>query len=372
MRFPIIRPGLLSAILILIIFISRKTVIKKNIIHLLVLIYVIYNTFSGIFYISNGIPFFVFYMEYSNSIFPILFFFIAYYATEEQETQFYKIFVYAGIFVIVVGFYYWVFPNEMYFNFLFRTIPNFTHKHYYLDMRMNSFLSSIDMGTLSSLLVAISLYNIMIKKKYLFNAVLFIIAICSSVLSMQRSSYAASIIVIMILSVYGFSNGKILKSMTLLIMISLFVGLSYLILIEEPIFFQQIYERFGTFSTALSERSESWVNAVENSPNILLGSGLGSVGHKALEFAKYYVRDGSYLKIIVEVGLIGFFLFICIVLLTYLKYLKGKNQSIRNICLITVFLFQAIGSNVLAFQVLLPVFWYSIGRIWVPQKRLLY
>lgn len=365
-----VRPGLLSAVIMFVVFVFNYKRIKlyKNSIHYLVLAYLIYNTFTGLYFFFNQMPFSVFFMEYSNSIFPILFFYIGYSISEETDKSFIKSFTISGVFVILVGIYFLIYPNQMYFDFLIRTIPNLTAQNYLTDMRMNSFLGSTDVGTISSLLVVVSLSNIVKHSNISKNIFLFILACIGSALSMQRSSYAISIIMILILSLYGTFTRKISYWFIIVEILIIVLVLIYIFKSDNFLILQILYHT-SQFDSAISDRSASWFNAVHNSPNIFLGSGLGTAGHKALEYAKYYVRDGNYFKILVEVGIIGLLLFIGTFIMTFTKYLKVKKSDILNICIISVFLFQAIGSNVLTFQTFLPVFWYFTGRIWNKNNK---
>ena len=116
-------------------------------------------------------------------------------------------------------------------------------------------------------------------------------------------------------------------------------------------------------SDLITSRSNQWIDTIKNSPNIVFGSGLGSVGHKALGYAKYVITDGSLFKILAEFGIVGFLLFGSIVFVCLEKAFKRIIFYFREISIIFIFLLQSIGSNSLSFQLLLPVFWISLGII---------
>ena len=44
------------------------------------------------------------------------------------------------------------------------------------------------------------------------------------------------------------------------------------------------------------------------------------------------------------------------------KGMRNIHKYYLEIGIIGVFMFQAIGSNVFAFQILAPIFWYSVGQ----------
>ena len=369
MVIPSIRTGVLgSGLILLIIFLNnRYLLLLNNKIHLLVFTYIFYNTFSAIFYISNQIPFYVFIQEYSSSILPIAFFYIGYFGKNSQEKAFYKVFTYCGIFILVVGIYFLFFPNDMYYQYLFRSILNFTLQTYMSDMRLNSFLGSQDIGLLASLLVAISLFGVMLGQNIKWNIIVFIFSIVASALSLQRASYLSTIIIILILLTRQINKSRV-KQFLIISFLLIITTFSVRILFYDTIHFDQIVERISAFNTAIAERSNSWKQALSHTTNLIFGQGLGSVGHKAIKFSKYYVRDGNYFKIIAEIGIIGFIIFLNIMYYTYREFLRNKKRHIFNFSIISIFLIQAIGTNVLSFQIFLPVFWYSVGRIWSPQR----
>jgi len=370
MIFPVLRPGVLISAVLCLIIIANPNIFtfKLNFFHLVLFLYIVYNLFSVIYYFGTSLPVSVFIREVSNSILPVIFFFIGKRTIDEKNLDsFIKIFSWAGVFCLLVGVYFIFFPNDMYFEYLEKTIANFYIGNYMKDQRLNSFLGSTEIGSLSSILAVVALSYIIKDRLNLKYLLLYSLAVLCVGLSMQRSAIVISGFMVVIWHIYGIGIGRI--NYNFLFAELLFVSIAFIQVFRlHAELLVQVMSRLSAFSTAISERSDTWFNAISNSPNIILGSGLGSVGHKALGFTKYYVHDGSFFKILAETGIIGFSLFMIMIILTYAKFFSTKKNYRLEISIISILLFQAIGSNVLAFQTLLPVFWFSIGRIWSYKK----
>jgi hypothetical protein len=366
MVFPIVRPGLLAAVVMCLIIITNYKLFtfRNDIFHLIFFLYIIYNLFSIVFYIWNRVPVSVFFQEFSNSMMPVLFFFIGKSRMNEESLyKFYRIFTIAGIFCLIVGIYFLFFPNQMYFSYLKKTVSSFYIVTYLKDTRLNSFLGSTEVGSLSSLLVVFALHYIINKGLNLKYIILYSLAVLCVALSQQRSAILISAFMIIIWHIHGIKVGRI--NLKFIFAQLFFVILAFIWVFNmHPELVSQVTSRLSAFGSAISERSGTWFSAIRNSPNIILGTGLGSVGHKAIMYSKYFVHDGSFFKILAETGIIGLLLFSSIILMTFYRFFIIKRVFRLEISIITVLLFQAIGSNVLAFQTLLPIFWFSIGRIY--------
>jgi hypothetical protein len=127
-------------------------------------------------------------------------------------------------------------------------------------------------------------------------------------------------------------------------------------------FFEGLSQRFFSFSDAIDGRSSSWLSGLSNTQNILLGDGLGRYGHKAVEYSDIYIPDGNYFRMIAELGIIGFLLFIVIVFTSLYNGVTKFENNYIGLCIIIMICMQAVGSDMFSFQLVAPIFWYSIGR----------
>jgi riboflavin transporter FmnP len=115
-------------------------------------------------------------------------------------------------------------------------------------------------------------------------------------------------------------------------------------------------------SEAIGERRGNWLDAFKGG-NIIWGGGLGAFGHKVLEYSKVVIADGNYFKMIAEVGIIGTFIFIAIVIRSLIAGFKDFRNKYLEIGIVMGLAIQAIGSNILTYQIIVPIFWYAVGRL---------
>ena len=132
----------------------------------------------------------------------------------------------------------------------------------------------------------------------------------------------------------------------------------------RPEMLLKIWWRLESLPGAVSERSEQWVAAVNNMYSTWIGNGLGANGHRALGIEDAHViADGGLIKLYCEEGVIGFSVFLYIILNAVKKGLGDIKDFYTELGLMAVTLLQSIGSNVIAFQRAAPIFWFAIGRI---------
>ncbi|MBO4890964.1 MAG: hypothetical protein J5574_08255, partial [Lachnospiraceae bacterium] len=105
-----------------------------------------------------------------------------------------------------------------------------------------------------------------------------------------------------------------------------------------------------------------WVAAVNNMYSSWIGNGLGANGHRALGLEDAHViADGGLVKLYCENGVVGFSLFAYLLVLSLQKGFRDIRRYYVPVGIIIVGLLQSIGSNMLAFQICAPVFWFAVG-----------
>ncbi len=128
-------------------------------------------------------------------------------------------------------------------------------------------------------------------------------------------------------------------------------------------FILKFWYRIISLPTAISQRSEQWVAAVNNMYSSWIGNGLGANGHRAIGIEDAHViADGGLVKLYCENGVIGFSLFAYLLFLVLSGGIRNIRRFYVEVGIIAVGLLQSIGSNMLAFQICAPVFWFAIGR----------
>ena len=102
--------------------------------------------------------------------------------------------------------------------------------------------------------------------------------------------------------------------------------------------------------------------------NLLTGDGLGRYSHKAVEYSDKFISDGNYFRMIAEIGILGFLIFTLIIITSLFKGYRNFKEKYIELGIIVIICMQAVGSNVFAFQLIAPIFWYSIGRCSILKK----
>ncbi|MCF8298083.1 MAG: O-antigen ligase family protein [Saprospiraceae bacterium] len=326
-------------------------------------VYLIYNLSSGAWFATTGIPFMIYIKELSNVIFPMLFYYIGF-SGIVNANKFYKTFVVSFVFATVVGMYLYCFSYGWYFAFLRRIEPWFNEEYYSMYGRMNSFLGSTAMGSISIIALVMAVCDTIKRGFSATNMLIVLLSIVSAVLSYQRSAVCLSIVAVCGLFTFGLIKRRIKLQYYITIIILAF-GLILVAANMRPDYVESLWARVMSTAFAVSERKAQWHTALASrNYDWVLGNGLGAGGHKAMEFIEATVCDGSFVKMLVETGLVGCVLFAIINISTILRGMKCWRFLLMEVCIILVLLLQSIGSNVLAFQVILPIYWFCVGRIW--------
>lgn len=332
-------------------------------------IHCIYSLLSILGYTYNGIPISAYFADFTNQLLPTVFYFVAL-DNSTVSKKFYKYYVLALFVTIVVGSYFYILMPSYYVDYITRTSDsNFDGTASIGSIiRFASVYSSTIMGSLAVFCSIISLYRIVrcqyetTTEKWLYY-ISFPASAIAVFLTNQRSAMVcllASIAVILFFTL----RKQWRLNFQFMIVFSIFVFAAYSnygsILSE---YYDMFSGRIESSSGAFDERSIFIQNTLENSPNILFGTGLGSVGHKAAGFTKYYIYDGGIFKVLAEYGIIGFVIYVIAVL----RNLKSGFRNISNLLpeylIVFVCLAQSIGSNTICFQAILPIFWFSLGTI---------
>ncbi len=112
------------------------------------------------------------------------------------------------------------------------------------------------------------------------------------------------------------------------------------------------------------ERSEWWIAAVNNMYSTWLGNGLGANGPMAAGIdGAHVIEDLRLIKIYCEQGIIGFSMFIYLMILSLRKCFGDIRKYCIELGIIVPALFLPAGSGMLAAQLTASVFWHAVGMI---------
>lgn len=109
---------------------------------------------------------------------------------------------------------------------------------------------------------------------------------------------------------------------------------------------------------------------LEYQKNILIGSGYGTGGNYANNLGLPSVTDAEYFKLIYETGIIGFILFVLIILNTYLRIFQFQSKYKFEFFIVSFYLSAMLIANPLSSEALMaPIFWYCIGKTSLSTKN---
>ena len=393
MFFEAVRPGVFATVFLICVAIElviRRDITFSRFIDKLVAAYIAYNTLSVIWLIRSGMPYTVYIQEFVVSLLPVIFYFVT---AHHDDFRFYRNFLYAVLIIGVLGILLQIIMPQFYIDYSYKLSFVSKADAATCRVRMDSVVGSTVLGFISVAAMLASIPFIMygvnpdsrtaeqgegdkpgasphdntvtgIKRIRIFGIISFLINMTVAFMSNQRSAMVVAILVILYFNYLIFfvfrSLDKKYFIVELIVVALAFAGLCAVRMDAV----MKIYYRLVSLPDAIGERSEQWIAAVNNMYSTWLGNGLGANGHKALGIEDAHViADGGLVKLYCEQGIFGFSIFIYIMLLSLKKGLRNLGTCYTELGIVAVALLQSVGSNILAFQLTTPIFWYAIGRI---------
>lgn len=356
---PGIRIGIAASLVMLLIFgasfVQGKFQIKDKI-DVIVALFILYNLCSGFLFLINGLPMDIFIREFSNTILPMGFYFLA--KTNAKPSRFLKFTSYAILFFIVTSLYFHIKVPQSYINY-FRVAERIYAVRVIKEV-LRSYIGITAMGSLSAVGFLLC-FCYMFQKRNIMWGIASAVCFYALFLNSRRSAMVSVFFMLFIVHYYFIKWKVITKKMLLYELLTVCLGAAVFVA-WKPSILSTIGEKIVSLSTAVSSRSGQWVEGLQSIKNFFLGSGLGSVGHKSIGFSDVGVYDGSYVKLLCENGIVGFLLFLIAIILCISYGFKNKKIKYMDLGIIGIFLLQAIGSNIFGFQILMPLFWFCLGN----------
>ena len=152
----------------------------------------------------------------------------------------------------------------------------------------------------------------------------------------------------------------------MIIALSLLVLFSFFVLVFRNQAVNLIVRLMGMGEEYARRSSGNWYFLLKRlKGSFLLGNGIGSMGHSAIEYNQSLqlggVYDGNYALIIAESGIVGFGLFIWGIVDCFIRFWKNKSKNYVAVFIVIIFILVAVGSNVWEFPLIAPLFWYSLS-----------
>ncbi|WP_300705004.1 O-antigen ligase family protein [Bacteroides sp.] len=273
--------------------------------------------------------------------------------------------LYCNAFLIGMGIIFSMFQPSFYLSFVERALPS-QYEVYGTSPRLVSYLGdSMSIGVIcsSSFILSISLLS---GKKRCILALIFCIG---CIMSMQRGAWI-SMTASTLLYVFVFSKIKIfsfkINRRVAFVLSAVLITAIYLIYkiqtswSDEFLFFDILTRRFDRIGGAASERTNQWISIIDAAMHNWGGLGIGTMSHKGVNFGfPITCPDGNYFRILGDIGFIGLLCFLFLNFLALLHLYKLRQWSV--LCVIIIYLMQAIGTNVFDLFYSSFIYWFFIG-----------
>ena len=368
------RPGVLALFLMIVaaleLFLKKKMNIHSTM-DVLIVFYFVYRAGTIICIRNGGMPLSVYAQEAVATLVPMIFYFVGKACTDREEGM-YRRFMYAMFVLGVVGLIFYITAPQFYCDYLYDWSYISKADASTMRVRMHSVTGCTLLGAMMVYAMAVGTYFLCdvdsaadkLKKNRIFGAISIVFAMAFAFLSNQRSAMVAALLILVYLNYIAFTKfDSIPKKIAIYEIIIITVVILGLCAVRFD-FILKIWARLASLPGAISQRSEQWVAAVNNMYSSWFGNGLGANGHKALGIeGAHVIADGGLVKMYCEEGVIGFSLFVYIMYLTFSSGVKAIKKTYAEIAIVAVSILLSIGSNILAFQLATPIFWFAVGRI---------
>ncbi|MCR5405370.1 MAG: hypothetical protein K6E88_01165 [Lachnospiraceae bacterium] len=373
-----VRPGLFATVFmfgVLAELIIRKRLTLKEFADRLVAAYFLYNALSVIWLLKGGLPVSVYEQEFIVSLLPVIFYFVGRSCYKNENERFLKNFIYAVLILGILGIALQIAMPQFYIDYSYKLSFVSKADAPTCRVRMDSVVGSTVLGFISVAAMLASIPFMMAgskekRRKTVFGTAALLINMVVAFMSNQRSAMVVAILVLVYINyllffVYRLFDKKYFIA-EIIVVAAAFAGLC--IVSMDAV--MKIYYRLVSLPDAVGERSEQWIAAVNNMYSTWLGNGLGANGHRALGIEDAHViADGGLVKMYCEQGVFGFSMFIYLVILSFKKGIKEIKEYCVELGIIAVSLLSSVGSNILAFQLTTPIFWYAVGRIFAGSPK---
>lgn len=358
---------------LVIIYLGLKSFLCNSRVNALLTSFFLYTILTVFGYLFNGRPFSLYVIEFVAYATPMLFAFIAL-DKRDFSDKFYSVFLTTIIICFVFGFYlhfmrpswYQVALTETY-NDRWYVQSNYDYEQIADSFRFSSiFLNSYAISHFSMFAFPISVTFLLKKRegkkwKYIIFA---IISFVSAIICLHRVAMASCVLMLFVFILYDFRHGRKLSSLAFWIIVLVLIALFYLSTTE---LFEQVIERFSdmNISDAFDDsRTNQNISVLREWNNIIFGEGIGAMSADARKIGYVGITDGQYIKILVEQGLIGFSLYVALIIGTLFRGLKYFKYYSIEFCIILGISIAMIGSDSLVMPFYILPFWFAVGRIW--------
>lgn len=369
---PAMRPGIWAALLMIVVGVLlgiKKKVNIHSVMDVLIVVYFLYRAASVIWLLKSGMPASVYIDEFAVSLLPMIFYLVG--RGCDDIDKFYKIFLISLMTLGFISLILYLWAPQFYCDYLYAWSHISKADASTARVRMESVTGCTVFGAIMVSGMSVSIHYLCAsveekdyKRRRIFGLIMFLLSLMFTFLSNMRSAMVVAILLVLYVNYLIFARFKEVPKKFIVIEIVAVIAAFVAICVIKFDLVLKIWWRLESLPGAVSQRSEQWVAAVNNMYSSWFGNGLGMNGHKALGIeGAHVIADGGLIKIYCEEGVLGFSLFAYIMFLTFKKGIKNIKEYYAEISLVAMLILQSIGSNVLAFQLITPLFWFAVGRI---------
>jgi hypothetical protein len=381
---------LIYCILVINFFRDKKIPIsfRVSVLDIFISLYIFWNLSTLINVLAIDKSVIVYIKGISYSLFPI----IGYFLFSNQNNlnsiviidKFFKSVVILTLVGILTGIYFYFLAPEFYFRYVLKLYSGLiSNRQELFTARLVSYFGdSAVIGNISAISIPLILYLRKQMKSNKHSTIIYVfslvVAYTGVILSFSRSAWVGTAIITIFYILSGLrrhflKTGAIIAVFLALVWISVSLKIT-----QNNIYFEELQKRVNRISESFADRFYQIEYAMELIDGNPMGVGLGQAGHKSFSGDEHAgVFDNNYLRIFVETGFVGIILFLSIMFFSillifkYIFYYKSKNQLVVTVgCILFIFYFQALGSNILDLHYSSFLFWSFLGILSLQTKAM--
>ncbi len=335
-----------------------------------------YQVLSVIWLRAGGYPLYVYTNEFVSSTLPMVFYFVGK-SMARERVGWYRLFIYAMLILGIVGLVLYMWAPQFYLDWSYEWSYLSKADASTMRVRMNSVVGSTCLSFLMVAGMLVGSYFLgnggnddtkgaIHERNHIGMDVFAVISIAScllfAIMANQRSGLVASALVMIYINYLLFFELNIIPKKYFRYEFAVVVIVFIAVGIADYDIILKFWYRIISLPTAISERSEQWVAAVNNMYSFWIGNGLGANGHRALGIeGAHVIADGGLIKLYCENGVLGFSLWAYLMYLVLADGVRSIKEHYVEVGILSIGILQSIGSNMLAFQICAPVFWFAAG-----------
>lgn len=376
------RPGLAGAALMALVFAYlafSKSIRFTCIADVIMAALFLYQVISVVWLRAGGYPMSVYTGEFVSSTLPMIFYYAGRNCRGADKGRWYAFFAVSVMMLGILGIVLYATAPQFYCDWAYRWSYISKADAATLRVRMHSVVGSTCLSFLGVAGILAGAYFLAsfedtdgepapavsvpgVLRRRAIAVLIMVICLLTAIMANQRSGLVAAGLAIVFINWLVFFRLDIIPRKYFIYEVVAVVVIFAAIFAVKIEFILKYWYRIISLPTAISQRSEQWVAAVNNMYSSWIGNGLGANGHRAIGFEDAHViADGGLVKMYCENGVLGFSLFVYLMYLALSDGVKNIRYHYAEVGIIAVGLMQSIGSNMLAFQICAPVFWFAVG-----------